>query len=164
MENVLDVIRCEEAQKVPYATVMLGRTSAIWWETLSLTMVERNEEYFDWSDFNKYFLEEYCPQSVLDAIEENFLRLTQGWLIVTEYANKFVELSRFATYLVATEMMKAKQYVAGLRPQIRGHVVMTKPSTYREAVEAALLAEREYGEKREENKGKKRKWDEENKL
>ncbi|GKB66639.1 zinc finger, CCHC-type, retrotransposon gag domain protein [Tanacetum coccineum] len=116
---------------------------------------EENVKNMTWGFFKAYFLEKYCPQSLLDVLEERFMHLTQGWLTVTEYANKFTELSRFAKYLVATEIIKAKRFVAGLSPTIRGPVAMTMSSTYREAVEVTLLAEREYGRKKDENKREK---------
>ncbi|GJW24912.1 hypothetical protein Tco_0038723 [Tanacetum coccineum] len=58
--------------------------------------------------------------------------------------------------------MKMKRFVVGLLPAIHGLVAMIMPSAYREAMEATLLAEKEYGGKMDETKNEKRKLDEGN--
>nr|GEY01738.1 hypothetical protein [Tanacetum cinerariifolium] len=66
-----------------------------------------------WGVCKGYFLEGYCPQSLLDALEERFVHLTHRWLTVTEYENMLIKLYRFAKYLMAAEIMKEKRFVAG---------------------------------------------------
>ena len=48
---------------------------------------------------------QYYPWDIKRAKEQEFLRLKQGQMNVTEYAVKFNELSRFAPNQVATEEM-----------------------------------------------------------
>ncbi|GLT72205.1 hypothetical protein SLA2020_441590 [Shorea laevis] len=45
--------------------------------------------------------------------------LTQGGMSMTEYASRFVQLSRFATYVIPDEEKKAKKFERGLNPRIR---------------------------------------------
>ncbi|KAL2486659.1 reverse transcriptase [Abeliophyllum distichum] len=40
---------------------------------------------------------------------------------ITEYEQKFEELSHYAPYLVSTELMKARRYERGLRPEFKRH-------------------------------------------
>ncbi|GJZ39906.1 hypothetical protein Tco_0586469 [Tanacetum coccineum] len=70
IEVVHEIIRCAEGQKVTYAAKMLRGTSAFWWEALSQYIGEENVKNMTWGFFKAYFLEEYCPQSLLDVFEE----------------------------------------------------------------------------------------------
>jgi hypothetical protein len=47
----------------------------------------------------------------------------QGALTVEQYAARFIELSRFAPYLVPKKDLKARKFERGLQPKIMNQVV-----------------------------------------
>ena len=59
-------------------------------------------------------------------------------MIVTEYALKFTQLSRYSLNVVIDEQMQAEQFQEGLRLNIRGHVALFMLHTYSEVVAKAF--------------------------
>ena len=62
-----------------------------------------SEEAISWPRFQKEFLQQYFPKILRDAKAREFMDLTQGNMIVTQYAGRFNALARFAPYMVANE-------------------------------------------------------------
>ncbi|PWA45094.1 hypothetical protein CTI12_AA417530 [Artemisia annua] len=78
-------------------------------------------------------------------------------MTVPKYTAKFNEKARFAKYQVATEERRIKRYIWGLRAGIRGPVLQARPATFQEAVELALMVEKENNRQLEEGGDNKRK-------
>jgi hypothetical protein len=76
-----------------------------------------------WKDFKDAFLERFFSQTIRQAKAQEFTNLVQGSMTVEEYAAKFIELSRFAPYLVSTEELKARKFELGLQPRIMNQIV-----------------------------------------
>lgn len=66
-------------------------------------------------EFNNHFF----TRAVREAKAREFMDLIHGGMTVTEYASRFVQLSRFATYLILDVKKKAKKFKRGLNPRIR---------------------------------------------
>ncbi|GFS41506.1 hypothetical protein Acr_00g0074740 [Actinidia rufa] len=76
-------------------------------------------------------------------------------MIVMEYNAKFMELSRYAPYIVSMESRKARRFKAGLRWIIKNKVDILRLSTHQEVLQRAIIAERALNESaqyRENNK------------
>ncbi|XP_057962109.1 uncharacterized protein LOC131153675 [Malania oleifera] len=67
-----------------------------------------------WSGFREIFSKRYYPITVRSAKVVKFLHLMQGSLIVQQYEVKFIELSRFASYLGPDEERKVRKFKEGL--------------------------------------------------
>ncbi|GKA18474.1 zinc finger, CCHC-type, retrotransposon gag domain protein [Tanacetum coccineum] len=76
-----------------------------------------------WEEFEDLVMEIYCPQGLMDKLEEEFLKLQQNDMKVLKYTTKFNE----------------KQDLRN----IRGPVQQARPATFEEAVELALMVEKE---------------------
>ncbi|XP_057958682.1 uncharacterized protein LOC131151453 [Malania oleifera] len=77
-----------------------------------------------WSQFREIFFDRYFPASTREAKAGEFLNLTQGYLSIQQYAIKFMELSRFALYMIPDEPKKARKFERGLRQEICTQVVV----------------------------------------
>ncbi|GKC60796.1 zinc finger, CCHC-type, retrotransposon gag domain protein [Tanacetum coccineum] len=88
-------------------------------------------------------MKNYCPQGLMDKLEEEFLKLHKNDMTVPKYTEKFNEKARFTKYQVATEERKIKRYIWGLRSGIRGPVQQARPATFQETIELALIVEKE---------------------
>jgi len=53
-----------------------------------------------WAVFRREFLNRYFPEDVREKKEIEFLELKQGYMTVTEYAAKFVELAKFYPHYI----------------------------------------------------------------
>ncbi|XP_049378066.1 LOW QUALITY PROTEIN: uncharacterized protein LOC125842802 [Solanum stenotomum] len=72
-----------------------------------------------WSEFSEAFLARFMPRSVRDRLRDQFSRLEQGPMTVSEYETRFHELSRHATMILPTEEERVRCFVRGLRYRLR---------------------------------------------
>ncbi|XP_075665043.1 uncharacterized protein LOC142634637 [Castanea sativa] len=140
MEKLLRALRCTDAEKVEYATYTLQGPAERWWrgaECLLSTPIT-------WEKFKEVFNGTYFPDVVRDRKAREFSDLVQGAMTVEEYAAKFVELSRFAPYLIPDESKKVKKFWEGLDGRIRPLIIASRVDTYTEAVKRAMSLEEDY--------------------
>ena len=76
---------------------------------------------------------------------EEFVSFIQGRLAVTEYAQIFDRLARYAPELVSTDRARRNKFIRGLNNMVARDVSITMSlteTTYAQVVERALLEER----------------------
>ncbi|XP_058111319.1 uncharacterized protein LOC131254347 [Magnolia sinica] len=78
-------------------------------------------------------------ESVLRSILEGH----QGSMTVAQYENRFTELSHYASEMIASEAIKMRRFLAGLRSGIRSKMCCVSIRTYAELVEMATQAEQD---------------------
>ncbi|KAI3787749.1 hypothetical protein L2E82_00138 [Cichorium intybus] len=165
IEKVFRTSKCAEKDKVEYATNCLHKDAQFWWENINLDIERGLEAEPTWEEFKTKFMKEYCSNTVMKSLEEDFLRLQQGTRSVQEYTTEFNEKARFAAHQVDTEESKIDRYLWGLRTQIREFLQSSSFTTYQQIVEAAKSREKELRRQDNERKGdqgsgdQKRKWE-----
>ncbi|XP_057976016.1 uncharacterized protein LOC131163446 [Malania oleifera] len=82
-----------------------------------------------------------ADEQVRVAKAEEFFHLTQGQLTLQPYVAKFMELSRFAPFMVPDEFQKARWFERGLKLRINEQVVVLKVQSFSELVDRATVAE-----------------------
>ena len=128
--------------RVACASHMLRGSARIWWGVVGQT---RDIGTMSWEDFTEVFNEKYFNDAVRAAKLEEFAVLTQGRLSVTEYAQKFERLARFASEVVPTDRARRDKFVRGLSVMVARDVKITMNlvgTTYAQTVERAMMAER----------------------
>ncbi|KAL8116605.1 hypothetical protein AgCh_022951 [Apium graveolens] len=80
---------------------------------------------------------------VKDQMELKFLELKLGNMSMEDYQSKFEELSRFVPSYMDTNRKKAMRFQQGLKPWIRGKVVIFELDTHVGVVQKAMIAETE---------------------
>jgi hypothetical protein len=90
----LGLIALTDRDKVLLAVQQLKGPTLAWWQSYR----EVNEDAADmiWADFFNIFREQHIPSSVMKLKKEEFRKLRQGAISVTEYLYKFIELSHYA--------------------------------------------------------------------
>ncbi|GKA14471.1 zinc finger, CCHC-type, retrotransposon gag domain protein [Tanacetum coccineum] len=157
IEDIFEISECSTRQRVKYASHLLKGEARHWWDMIKIARGDDVASIMTWEEFEDLVMENYCPQGLMDKLEEEFLKLQQNDMTVPKYTAKFNEKARFAKYQVATEERKIKRYIWGLRAGIRGPVQQARPSTFQEAVELALMVEKENNRQLEEGGDNKRK-------
>uniref|UniRef100_A0A2N9F3X1 Retrotransposon gag domain-containing protein n=1 Tax=Fagus sylvatica TaxID=28930 RepID=A0A2N9F3X1_FAGSY len=76
-------------------------------------------EQCTWETFKAAFYEKYFPKSVRFQKENEFIKLQQGSMTVSQYEAEFAKLAKFAPALVADKENKVLSFHDGLRPQIK---------------------------------------------
>ncbi|XP_035542977.1 uncharacterized protein LOC118346077, partial [Juglans regia] len=112
IEQIFEVLYCTDDQKVKYATYHLTDMANKWWKsTRALVQLELGEAVpITWEYFKKIFLDHFFPQTLQESRARQFMDLTQGSMTVAQYATTFMELSRFASYLIPDEEKKAEKF------------------------------------------------------
>ncbi|XP_057981301.1 uncharacterized protein LOC131166745 [Malania oleifera] len=142
MEKILTVLDCNEKQKVLFATFKLTGEAEWWW--LRVKLLEKQQAVptvMTWKRFKEFFYNRYFPTTTRNAKVEEFFNLTQGLLTVQEYTARFVELSRFASFMVLDEYQKARYFNRGLKQRIHEHVTCLQIQNFSELVDKATVAE-----------------------
>jgi hypothetical protein len=75
-------------------------TVADWWGTYHNT--HPNVETINWNEFKVHFRTHYVPHGTLKLKKKEFSDLNQGSMMVNEYLNQFIQLSRYATDDIST--------------------------------------------------------------
>jgi len=79
-----------------------------------------------------------------------FLELRQGQMNVSQYDQRFTQLSRYADVLVKGEVERTKRFVKGLNPEIQGRLIPLQLRNYIQVVERALEVEMDIQESKED--------------
>ena len=140
MEKLLRALECTDAQKVLYATYVLQGPADRWWQSTEPLLRRElgRDTPITWEKFKEVFNRTYFPDVVRDHKAREFSDLIQGTMTVGEYVAKFVELSRFASYLIPDESKKVKKFREGLNDRIRPLIIASGVDTFTEAVKRAM--------------------------
>jgi len=95
-----------------------------------------------WSKFSEALRAKFYPMHLQKQKQREFLTLRLGNLLVMEYANRFDELSRFASEYVATDRMRMLRFEEGLAPYIRNQLAGQPVQISQELDERAVEIER----------------------
>ncbi|KAF5477570.1 hypothetical protein F2P56_004195, partial [Juglans regia] len=110
-------------QKVAYATFKLTGESKRWWISERTIREVEGTEIVSWLHFKQIFLERFFPSSFREDKAMEFATLVQGTMTVHQYASRFTELSRFATYLIPDEEKKVHKFEQGLNEKLYERVL-----------------------------------------
>ncbi|MQL67746.1 hypothetical protein Taro_000040 [Colocasia esculenta] len=152
IEKIFRAIRFPEEDKVSLATYMLKERADVWWSSLFRTRFEDGAVEVAWDKFVRPFRAKFVPEHIQDKMEQEFLTLTQGSMMVLEYEARFAELSKYAPHIVVDERRKPKKFVMGLKPSLRLRLVVFDHCMLDEALSAACRQESEMEQYLEEKK------------
>ncbi|XP_040997307.1 uncharacterized protein LOC121243278 [Juglans microcarpa x Juglans regia] len=143
MEKIFRALFCTDDQKVEYATYMLVDAVDDWWYyARALLHQELGEGVpITWGHFKQAFLDSFFSQEFQEVRARQFDELVQGTMTVERYAAIFVELSRFASYLIPDEVKKAVKFERGLHPRIQSCLIPLKIRNFTDLVTRATLVE-----------------------
>jgi hypothetical protein len=104
VETKLQVVQCNNCEKVLLASHQLSGTTVDWWDAY----VEAHEklESINCPEFRATFCEHLVPQGVIKLKKKEFQDLKQGSMSVNEYVTKFTQLSCYASHEVDTDEKK----------------------------------------------------------
>ena len=102
------------------------------------------------------FLQAFLPRSLRETKARQFEQLRQGEMTITEYRNKFLQLSKFAPHLVSTQQLRVSRFTYGLRDNIFRSVFVNDDTTFEQAVNMALRMEERQIESRMEQRQQKK--------
>jgi hypothetical protein len=112
VEKMLIIAQCSDWEKVLYAFGRLTGPTADWWD--SYTAVDDVADTITWAEFATQFRNYHIPIGLMKIKNKEFLSLKQGSMSVSEYHDKFIQLSRYAPDEVAEDERKHEHFIEGL--------------------------------------------------
>ena len=137
VNKVYGVMGCTDEQRVLFSSFLMEDRAKDWWDAMD----RRYPEGMSWDQFQQEFTDRFFPQSHKDAKIEEFFKLEQKNMSVSEYEKKFSELVRLVSYIQADEVLKCKRFLAGLQHRIRVHLSVVPQNRFGDLVEAAMRVE-----------------------
>jgi hypothetical protein len=104
MEKMLIIAQCSDREKVLYASGRLTGPAIDWWD--SYTATHDAADTITWAEFATEFRNYHIPARLMKNKKKEFLSLKQGSMLVSEYRDRFIQLSRYAPNEVAEDERK----------------------------------------------------------
>jgi hypothetical protein len=152
VEKKLMIAQCKDREKVLFPTHQLYRTAANWWETYYNTHV--NIDTITWNEFKAHFRTHYVPRGTMKLKKKEFADPKQGGMIVNEYLNSFIQLSRYAPDDINTDEKKQDMFLNGLNDDIQFQLLNTGYTDFQHMVDKAIVIENKIKEMEKDGKRK----------
>ena len=108
-----------------------------WWFSVEM----RYPDSISWDQFQQEFTDRFFPQSHKDSRIEEFFKLEQKNMSVSEYDKRFSKLVRLVPYIQTDEVLKSKRFLSRLQHRIKVHLSVVPQNRFEDLVEAALRVE-----------------------
>jgi hypothetical protein len=108
----LDITQCNDREKVLYASGRLDGAASDWWD--AFTAAHPNADTITWQEFQTNFRAHHIPSGIMKLKKKEFLSLTQGNMTISEYRDRFTQLSRYAPEEVDTNEKCQERFLEGL--------------------------------------------------
>jgi hypothetical protein len=105
---MLNIAQCSHREKVLYASGRLIGPAVDWWD--SYTAAHEAANTITWAEFTTQFRNYHIPTGLM-KIKKEFLLLKQGNMSVSEYHDKFIQLSRYAPDEVTDDEMMQEHFI-----------------------------------------------------
>jgi hypothetical protein len=139
VEKKLVITQRTDQEKVLFAVHQLFGTAANWWETYCSTHADVNS--ITCNEFKARFRNHYVPHGTMKLKKKEFTNLRQGSMTVDEYLNSFIQLSRYATEDINTDVKKQDMFLEGLNDEIQFRLLNTDYVNFQHMVDKAIVVE-----------------------
>jgi hypothetical protein len=112
VEHELHTAQCNDREKVMYGPRLLRGAAYSWWESYLTTHAD--PEAITLEEFRDNFCRYHVPQGLMIVRKDEFLAFNQGPLSISEYRDKFLQLSRYAPEDVNTDAKRQYLFLRGL--------------------------------------------------
>jgi hypothetical protein len=112
VEKMLNIAQCSDREKVLYASGCLTGLAADWWD--SYTAAHDAASNITWAEFATQFRNYHIPAGLMKIKKKEFLSPKQGNMLVSEYHEKFIQMSRYAPDEVSDDERKQEHFMEGL--------------------------------------------------
>ncbi|XP_073139123.1 uncharacterized protein [Henckelia pumila] len=138
LETIFAYMGLTDADKVKCAVYMMKDDAALWWEGAVRGV---NPQTLTWEEFKQMFFAKYFTEDVRSRMIREFMSLRQEDKTVVEYIKQFERGCHFVPLIADSAEEKMRQFVDGLKADIKHDVRMMDVTTYEAAVSRALRSE-----------------------
>jgi hypothetical protein len=151
VERELHTAHCYEREKVLYGPRLLRGVAQSWWESYLTT--HANPDTITWEEFRDSFRHYHVPADLMTVKKEEFLALKQGPMSISEYRDRFLQLSHYAPKDVSTDAKRQYRFLRGLLDPLHYQLMNHTFPTFQHLIDKAIMTEK----KRKEMEDRKRK-------
>jgi hypothetical protein len=149
VEKMLNIAQCSDREKVLYASGRLAGPAADWWD--AYCAAHAAVDTITWAEFSTQFRNYHIPAGLMKIKRKEFLSLKQGSMSVSEYRDKFIQLSRYAPRDVEDDEQKQELFLDGLIGPLQYQLVSHTFPSFQRLLDKAIAVENKrsmFGEKR----------------
>nr|GEV57239.1 putative reverse transcriptase domain-containing protein [Tanacetum cinerariifolium] len=132
-ESVFSRSRCDEENKVTFATGTLTDDALSWWNAYAQPMRIEQANQITWTELKRLLTNKYCPRTEIKKMEEELYNLTVKGNDLKPYVRRFQELTVLCPNMVPNTKKLLEAFIGGLPQSIEGNVTSFKPQTLEEA-------------------------------
>jgi hypothetical protein len=136
---MLIIVQCSDREKVLYASGRLTGPTADWWD--SYTAAHDAADTITWTEFATQFRNYHIPAGLMKIKKKEFLSLKQGSMLVSEYRDGSIQLSRYAPDEVAEDERKQEHFIEGLNGPLQYALVAHTFLSFQRLLDKALTIE-----------------------
>jgi hypothetical protein len=152
VEKKLVIAQCTDRENVLFAAHQLFGTIVNWWEMNCNTHVDVDS--ITWNEFKAHFCNHDVPRGTMKLKKKKFTNLRQGSMIVNEYLNSFIQLSRYAAEDINTDEKKQDMFLEGLSDEIQFQLLNMDYVDFQHMIDNALVIESKLKEMEKDGKRK----------
>ncbi|PWA93241.1 hypothetical protein CTI12_AA072940 [Artemisia annua] len=90
IEDIFEISECSRGQCLKYASHLLKGEARHWWNMIKIARGNEVVSAMTWEQFEELVMENYCPQGLMDKLEEEFLKLEND-MTFPKYTAMFIE-------------------------------------------------------------------------
>jgi hypothetical protein len=139
VEKMLIIAQCSDREKVLYASGRLIGLAADWWD--SYTAAHDAADTITSAEFATKFRNYHIPAGLMKIKKKEFLSLKQGSMSVSEYRERFIQLSKYAPNEVAEDERKQEHFIEGLNGPLKYALVAHTFPSFQRLLDKALAIE-----------------------
>ncbi|KAJ0653066.1 putative transcription factor interactor and regulator CCHC(Zn) family [Helianthus annuus] len=138
IDTILRMSNCSPERSVTFISGLVLDGALSWWNIQVQTLGEDTAYALSWDELKELMRKKYCSRSEIQKLEIEFWNLKMDGPKISEYVQRFHELSRVVPYLVNPEFKRIERFIWGLAPQILSMVTASKPPTIIEAIDLSV--------------------------
>jgi hypothetical protein len=142
VERELHTAQCNDPEKVLYGPCLLRGAAQSWWESYLGTHAD--PEAITWEEFRDNFRRYHVPEGLMIVRKEEFLALKQGPLSVSEYRDKFLQLSRYALEDVNIDAKRQYRFLRRLVDPLHYELMNHTFPTIQHLIDRAIMTKRKH--------------------
>jgi hypothetical protein len=142
IEKKLQVVQCNNREKVLFASHQLEGPAADWWD--AYIEVHEEPETINWQEFRNNFMTHHVPFGMMKLKKKEFEDLKQG-SPVNEYVTRFTQLSRYAPDDVDTDEKKQEWFLNGWNDGLAYALEACDFINFQDMVDKPLVLENQRG-------------------
>ncbi|XP_073133837.1 uncharacterized protein [Henckelia pumila] len=140
METAFEFMQITDTDRLRCATYMFRDDARVWWNGAKAAL---NLTTLTWNGFKDVFYGKYFTVSTQTRWARDFLEIRQGNMSIEEYVKKFERGRYFVPMISGDPAEELKHFTEGLNAFIRKDVRLSGAKNYKDAVDQAMLSEKD---------------------